>query len=96
MLVCTSLRAEVDLWCGDFWSPPPPELVGLVGVSKIMLARKLSSMLAPPGVPLLLRETGTEPGGVETERGEQNGMEHGRTTGGMEWGNNNVNASRKN
>ena len=71
-VVWTSLRAEVDLWWGDFCRPPtpPPEeappiplLEGLVGVvSKIMLARKLSSMLVPPGVPLLRRETGTDPG----------------------------------
>ena len=36
--------------------------VGLVGVSKIMLARKLSSILPPPGVPLRRRLTGTDPG----------------------------------
>lgn len=75
-VIWTSLSAEVDLWWGDFCSPPG-EFLGFVGVSNIMLARKLSSMLAPPGVPLLLRETGTEPGGgveykgVETENRER-------------------------
>ena len=45
--------------------------VGLVGVSKIILARKLSSMLAPPGVPLRHRLTGTEPGIVRTPGGQK-------------------------
>ena len=40
--------------------------VGLLGVSKIILARKLSSMLPPPGVPLRRRLTGTEPGMAST------------------------------
>jgi hypothetical protein len=47
--------------------------VGLVGVSNIMLARKLSSMLPPPGVPLRRRLTGTDPGIARTPGRERKG-----------------------
>ena len=55
----------MDLWWGDFCIPPEADDPwGFEGVSKIMLARKLSSMLPPPppGVSLSRRETGAVPG----------------------------------